>query len=246
MNDEFESASSTEQTVREYLLSPHGANLSAADVQAVMSTPNSFLQHGLKEGFTARRIGDGLVRGWRLIEQREQGAAKDAAAAQAHLDARGGFDSYEEWFDARDDMAKAEAAVRFTARSVNEWNEKYPKPDRSHRKPQPPDIEAAHYGTVMNDGRSAVIEDWWSAGFQILFRTAFYSTLGTDSWSEADHYSYIEANGLLEGKTYPGKDVGMATMTDDSGNKNWTSTIPMRGKGEPDAGRPEPIAQGLA
>jgi hypothetical protein len=227
MPDPFESAPATEETVREYLLSPHGAHLSAAEVQAVMSSPNSFLRHGLKEGLTARRIGDALIRGWRLDEQRKQREAERIAAAQEHLDARGGFDTYEGWFDAKGSLRSAESAIMPKTRTVNERNVEFPIPDRSDHKPQLPDIEAARHHVVMNDGRPAVIEDWWAGDLQALVRTVFYSTLGTGGWSEADHYSYIRANGLLEGKTDPNSGVGLTERTDASGSQLWSATVVM-------------------
>jgi hypothetical protein len=119
---------------------------------------------------------------------------------------------------------------------MTEWNKEFPKPDRSNFKPQQnanaeflPERDIARSETVMNDGRPAVFEDWWDYGFHLGLRTTFYSTIGIENWSETDHYSYVEANGLLKGKTHPSQDVGLRTMMDASGNKCWSASIVMSG-----------------
>src|ERR1035437_4113102 len=87
MTDEFESVAGNEQTVREYLSSPHGASLSAAEVEAVVLWPLS-----------ARQIGGGMIRQWRLGTER----AKRAAAEREYFKARGGFDTAKDWIEAAD------------------------------------------------------------------------------------------------------------------------------------------------
>lgn len=87
MTDEFESVAGNEQTVRDYLISPHGANLSAAEVEAVMLWRLS-----------ARRVGDAMIRRWRL----ETARARRAAAEREYFNARGGFDTAKEWIEAAD------------------------------------------------------------------------------------------------------------------------------------------------
>ena len=117
---------------------------------------------------------------------------------------------------------------------MTEWNREYPKPDRSDHKPQQnarrefyPEIDIARGEFVMNDGRPVVIEDWYDCDCELELRTAFYSTLGTDDWSEDDHYSYLEANGLVKGKTYPDRGMALRAFIDASGNKIWTASIVM-------------------
>ncbi len=117
---------------------------------------------------------------------------------------------------------------------MNEWNKAFPKPDRSNHTPQQnarrtilPEIDTGRRETVMNDGRPVVIEYWEDVDFGLRCRTAFYSTLGTDDWSEDDHYAYLEDNGLLEGKTYPYRGVGLGSLVDASGNEIWSATVAM-------------------
>jgi hypothetical protein len=112
-----------------------------------------------------------------------------------------------------------------------EWNRIYPRPDRSdHSFMQDskreffPEIDLAAGMTIMSDGRPAVVEDWYEVELGLFCRTAFYSTIGTEGWSEADHYAYLEANGLLEGKTYPVRSLGFKTLIDASGNEVWSTT----------------------
>src|SRR5580698_1568528 len=117
---------------------------------------------------------------------------------------------------------------------MTEWNREYLMPDRSDHTPQQrahaerlPELDIARAENVMNDGRPVVIEDWFDIDCKVGVRTTFYSTLGTDGWSKTDHYSYLETNGVLKGKTYPGKGVGLKTITDGSGNKVWSASIVM-------------------
>ena len=128
-----------------------------------------------------------------------------------------------------------EANLTFEGVGTAEWDRTYPKPDRSNHKPQQdakresyPEIDVARGERVMNDGRPAVIEDWYDCDCEVFCRTAFYSTLGTDGWSEFHHYAYLEANGLLDGKTYSGWGVGRKKFMDPSGNEMWSSTVTMR------------------
>ena len=45
--------------------------------------------------------------------------------------------------------------------------------------------------------------------------------------SEDDRYAYLEDNGLLEGKTYPDRGVGLGSLVDASGNEIWSATAAM-------------------
>ena len=119
--------------------------------------------------------------------------------------------------------------------TITEWDRKFPKPDRSGHMPQQdahrefnPEIDLAAGEFVMNDGRPAVVEDWYDRDCEVFCRTVFYSALGTDTWSEADHYSFLEANGLLKGKTYPDRGVALTENPDTSGEKFWGANVVMR------------------
>ena len=120
---------------------------------------------------------------------------------------------------------------------MTEWNTSYPKPDRSDHKPQQdaarefyPELDIARTETVMSDGRPAVIEDWYDRDTALFCRTTFYSVIGIDAWSESDHYSFLERNGLLKGKTYPTDGAGVTSVVDAAGNRLWSVTVAMRAK----------------
>lgn len=116
-----------------------------------------------------------------------------------------------------------------------EWNRTYPRPDRSDhkfmqdsRRDYFPEIDLATREAMMSDGRPAIVEDWYDSDLGLFCRTAFYSTLGTEGWSGADQFAYLDENGLLEGKTHPSRGVGFKRLVDASGNEVWSTTVVMR------------------
>lgn len=117
---------------------------------------------------------------------------------------------------------------------MTEWNKTFPLPNRSDHEPQQdahrefyPEIDMGRGEIVMNDGRPAVIEDWFDSECEIACRTAFYSTIGIENWSEAEHHAYLKANGVLKGKDYPTDGVGHKKLVDPSGNEIWSATVVM-------------------
>lgn len=118
---------------------------------------------------------------------------------------------------------------------MTDWNRMYPKPDRTDhtfqqdaKRESYPEIDLARGEVVMNDGRPAVVEDWYDRECEIFCRTAFYSTIGTEDWTESDQYAYLENNGLLKGKTDPSRGAGLKRLIDASGNEVWSATVVMR------------------
>jgi len=74
----------------------------------------------------------------------------------------------------------------------------------------------------MSDGRPAFIEDWFDRESRFYVRTVFYSTLGIEAWSDADHLRYVEADGLLAGRTYPSRSIGASKILDESRHELWS------------------------
>ena len=118
---------------------------------------------------------------------------------------------------------------------MTERDQRFPKPDRSNHTPQRdakresyPEIDCGRGEVVMTDGRPAAIEDWYDSECEASCRTVFYSTLETEDWSGGDHFAFIEASGLLAGKSDPGRSVGHKVITDASGNSIWSVTVVMR------------------
>ena len=109
---------------------------------------------------------------------------------------------------------------------------RFPVPNRSDHDPQQdasreffPELDIAASVLVLADGRPARIEDWFDSDMRLHCRTAFYSTIDTEQWSEDQHFRYMQDNNLLVRKTYPGNGVGLTRLTDASGNDVWSATV---------------------
>ena len=118
---------------------------------------------------------------------------------------------------------------------MTERDPRLPVPDRSGRQPQEdahrtffPEIDTGQTYTILNDGRPALVEEWFDIDCRLFCRTAFYSARAIEDWSDRRHFSYLDENGLLAGRVYPGEDVGLQRFSDDSGHDMWSATVVLR------------------
>lgn len=111
------------------------------------------------------------------------------------------------------------------------WNEEFAYP-----MPAPPGILGKNHPTtpetliwrrpiLLEGDRPAVIEDWIEPDMHLYCRTAWYSVLDIEEWSEGEHYDYLAANSIVEKDPELGRNVGSKKVEDEEGNIIWSVTV---------------------
>lgn len=105
---------------------------------------------------------------------------------------------------------------------------RYPSPDRSTFKPNfqksrdNPALDIGWAEGTLKDGRPYRAECWAEDGLTSL--TLFFSTIGLESFTDADFAVLLEAEGLMQ-FTGERRYVAAAPLTDSSGNDMWSVNV---------------------
>ena len=104
----------------------------------------------------------------------------------------------------------------------------YPRPDRSdfepnlHKSDENPALDVGWAEGKLRDGRPYRAECWAEDGVTSL--TLFFSTIGLESFTDADFAALVEAEGLVQ-FTGERRYVAAAPLTDSSGNDMWSVNV---------------------
>lgn len=105
---------------------------------------------------------------------------------------------------------------------------RYPRPDRStfkpnfHKSDENPALDIGWAEGTLKDGRPYRAECWAEDGVTSL--TLFFSTIGCESFTDADFAELLEAEGLMQ-FTGERRYVAAAPLTDSSGNEMWSVNV---------------------
>jgi hypothetical protein len=106
--------------------------------------------------------------------------------------------------------------------------QKYPKPDRSTRKPnfsKTPENDAldlAWQEGILTDGRAYRAEHWCQDQFSVL--TFFISTIGLENSTKDDFKRLLVSENLINFKPGPNY-LEARKIIDDSGNEMWSINV---------------------
>ena len=102
---------------------------------------------------------------------------------------------------------------------------RFPKPDRSNKKKSKRsdfywEIDTGRSEIVMDDGRPALIEEWFDCETRADCTTVFYSTLGIARWSKRQHQAYLTRNKIIK-RTFG---ISVMLILDASVHSMWSVT----------------------
>lgn len=109
-------------------------------------------------------------------------------------------------------------------------DKKYPVPKRGPPKPSPPnvmrEIELGQRPATLADGRPALIETWFCCESRCLLLTAFYSVVGAEFFTDADHLALLTRSQVInDHRAKPLNSIGLKRLNDDANQPMFSVTI---------------------
>ena len=78
---------------------------------------------------------------------------------------------------------------------------------------------------LLEGDRPAIIEEWIEPDAHWYCRTAWYSVVDIEDWTDEEHYDHLAAHGIAEKEPELGRNAGCKKVEDEEGNMMWSVTV---------------------